>query len=183
MTNTQRAALGVVSVTLVALGLFLIVGNERETAASPSHAMEVGPAPMAPTTTAPVPSEPPTGASIAASPQAMRDAGAAPVETSGPTVELAPSPFENSDSPELQYAVKLVLSESTGPREWHKAAEVFLRCVDQNPTNHLCRRGLYAAWERIDSDGGRPTALSTTGPLGIEPNPTMKPLKMKATAE
>lgn len=180
MTNTQRAALGVVAVALVALGLFLVLGGESDATVTPSgQVTEVGPGPTAPTTTPTAPGQPTSGAPAAEVVAAVSDAGAAPVAKPGPSVELAPSPFEGSDSPELQYAVKLVLSENTGPHEWHKAAEVFQRCVDQNPTNHLCKRGVYAAWERIDSDGGRPTALTKTGAFNVDPaqlqNPTDRP--------
>jgi hypothetical protein len=80
---------------------------------------------------------------------------------------VAPSPFADGSSEELQYAVKLVTGPDTGPVQWRKAAEVFQRCIDANPTNHLCRRGVYAAWERIDSDGGPPTAL--TPPVVFQP--------------
>jgi len=158
-----------VAVALVALGLFLILGGEPgATLTPPAHVTEVEPGPTATTTTTPptAPSQPTSGYPAAAVVAAVPDAGE-PVAKTGPVVELAPSPFEGSDSPELQYAVKLVLSETTGPYEWHKAAEVFQRCVDQNPTNHLCKRGVYAAWERIDSDGGRPTALTRTGAFDV----------------
>ncbi|MDP1919499.1 MAG: hypothetical protein Q8L14_24825 [Myxococcales bacterium] len=196
MTNTQRGALAAVAVVMIALGLFLVLGNEPATpATSTAPVAEVGPAPAAVTGTGPAPSQPTTGAPAAAiAAAATNDAGAEQLAKTGPTVEFAPSPFEGSDSAELQYAVKLVLGETTGPREWHKAAEVFQRCVDQNPTNHLCKRGVYAAWERIDSDGGQPTALTKTGALGVDPsklqNPTERPdglvaptLKERALAE
>lgn len=172
MTNTQRGALAAVAVVMIALGLFLVLGNEPATpVTSPAPVPQAGPAPGAVTGTAAPPSQPTTGApNAAAAAGATTDAGAEPVVITSPAVELAPSPFEGSDSAELQYAVKLVLGETTGPREWHKAAEVFQRCVDQNPTNHLCKRGVYAAWERIDSDGGQPTALTRTGALGVDPS-------------
>lgn len=176
MTNTQRGALAAVAVVLVALGLFLILGNDPAApVTSPASGAQVGPAPAAVTGTTAAPSQPTTGAPTAAVAAATSDAGAEPVAKTGPAVELAPSPFEGSDSAELQYAVKLVLGETTGPREWHKAAEVFQRCVDQNPTNHLCKRGVYAAWERIDSDGGQPTALTKTGALGVDPSKLQNP--------
>lgn len=170
MTNTQRGALAAAAVALIALGLFLILGNDPTPVTSPAPGAQVGAAPAAVTGTTAAPSQPTTGAPTPAVAAAPSDAGAEPVAKTGPAVELAPSPFEGSDSAELQYAVKLVLGETTGPREWHKAAEVFQRCVDQNPTNHLCKRGVYAAWERIDSDGGQPTALTKTGALGVDPS-------------
>jgi hypothetical protein len=165
MNNTQRVALTVVSIVLVALGLFLIRGDDSDTdiaaATSPGEPRrDVAPEPMTtrpPTALAQQPTEAPSP--VAAHEPQEKDS----------KVELAPSPFESPDSPELQYAVKLVLGENTGPNEWRKAAEVFQRCVDQNPTNHLCKRGVYAAWERIDSDGGQATALTNTGPLTVDP--------------
>lgn len=176
MTNTQRGALAAVAVVMIALGLFLILGNDTTTpVTSPAAVPQVGPAPGAAPGDVAAPSQPTTGAPAAAVAAPTGDAGAEPVAKTGPAVELAPSPFEGSDSAELQYAVKLVLGETTGPREWHKAAEVFQRCVDQNPTNHLCKRGVYAAWERIDSDGGQPTALTKTGALGVDPSKLQNP--------
>ena len=176
MTKTQRGALAGVAAAMIALGLFLILGDDDSapSATSPAAVVEVGAAPAARTGTVAAPTQPATGAPNAAVVEAGSDAGAAAAKT-GPAVEFAPSPFESSDSPELKYAVKLVLSESTGPYEWRKAAEVFQRCVDENPTNHLCRRGVYAAWERIDSDGGMPTALTRTGALGVDPSKLENP--------
>lgn len=178
MTNTQRLALAAVAVVMIALGLFLVLGNDpAPPVTSPAPVAEVGAAPATVTGTGAAPSQPATGAPTVAVVEAGSDAGVA-VGKTGPTVEFAPSPFESADSPELQYAVKLVLSQTTGPFEWRKAAEVFQRCVDENPTNHLCKRGVYAAWERIDSDGGMPTALTKTGALGVDPsklqNPTVR---------
>ena len=177
MTNTQRGALAAVAVVMIALGLFLILGNDSATpTTSPAPVAAAGPAPGAVPGDVAAPTQPTTGTPAAAvAAAATSDAGAEPVAKTGPAVELAPSPFEGSDSAELQYAVKLVLGETTGPREWHKAAEVFQRCVDQNPTNHLCKRGVYAAWERIDSDGGQPTALTKTGALGVDPSKLQNP--------
>jgi hypothetical protein len=176
VTKTQRGALAGVAAAMIALGLFLILGDDDSapSATSPAAVVEVGAAPAARTGTVAAPTQPATGAPNAAVVEAGSDAGAAAAKT-GPAVEFAPSPFESSDSPELKYAVKLVLSESTGPYEWRKAAEVFQRCVDENPTNHLCRRGVYAAWERIDSDGGMPTALTRTGALGVDPSKLENP--------
>lgn len=167
MSTTQRMAVGLVAAVLVGLGLFLLKDD-----ATPAPA----PAPATPAPQALAP-PPPTGPVVAAeAPPVVQAGDAGPgavamvaAEPARPTVEYAPSPFDRPDSEELQYAVKLVLGENTGPREWHSAAQVFQRCVDANPYNHLCKRGVYAAWERIDSDGGRPTALSATGPLEVDP--------------
>lgn len=176
MTNTQRLALAAVAVVMIALGLFLILGDDDSapSATSPAPVAEVGAPPAAMTGTVAAPTQPAMCAPTAAVVEAGSDAGVAAAKP-GPTVEFAPSPFESADSPELKYAVKLVLSETTGPHEWRKAAEVFQRCVDENPTNHLCRRGVYAAWERIDSDGGMPTALSKTGAIGVNPSKLENP--------
>ncbi|MBE2250659.1 MAG: hypothetical protein IAE78_14070 [Myxococcus sp.] len=170
MSTTQRAALAAVSVALVALGLFLILDDDAAPApgvapleAAPPPALEPSPAVAAPSV---APVVPPVAEAVIV--EAGVDAGAASTG-SPPHVELAPSPFETSDSAELQYAVKLVLSDTSGPYEWRNAVEVFRRCLDQSPLNHLCKRGLYAAWERLDSDGGRPTALSAEGPLAVDP--------------
>ncbi|MCA3013216.1 MAG: hypothetical protein INH41_12550 [Myxococcaceae bacterium] len=70
-----------------------------------------------------------------------------------------------------------MLSGTSGPTEWRNAAEVFQRCVDQNPTNNFCKRGVFAAWERIDSDGGKPTALNSA--LSVDPN-TLKELPVRS---
>ncbi len=179
MTNTQRGALAAVAVALSAVGLFLILGDEASPpATSAAPVAEVAPAPVAVTGRPSAPSQPTTGAPT---PAAVAEASSdvVPAEEAGPHVEFAPSPFESADSAELQYAVKLVLGADTGPNEWHNAARVFQRCVDENPHNHLCKRGVYAAWERIDSDGGRPTALTQTGALSLDPsrlqNPTERP--------
>lgn len=163
MTTTQRIALAVVSAVMVGAGVWLL----REGAPEPQAA-----APQAPLPTGPTAIAAPTPALPGSAPAADAvDGSVAPKEpappASGPTVEVAPSPFADATSEELQYAVKLVTGPGTGPAEWRKAAEVFQRCVDVNPTNHLCKRGVYAAWERIDSDGGPPTALSK--PVTFQP--------------
>lgn len=165
MSTTQRVGVAVLALGLLGLGVFLVMGKGDEpqpqpttapakepVAAPPTPVAPAEPTAVAPSNPAPVPPAPPTEPPSAG--------GAAP-----PRVEYAQSPFESADSPELQYAAKLVIGNDTGPAEWKKAVEVFQRCVDQNPTNHFCKRGVYAAWERIDSDGGQPTTNLTVQPF------------------
>lgn len=169
MSNVQRVGLAVVAGALVGLGVWLVMSDDAPApgpgASSPAvpssaPASPQANAPVAPTTDRPVATAP--------TPAVPSAGGASGAGGSGPQVEFAPSPFESADSAELQYAAKLVLGETTGPAQWLKAAEVFQRCVDQNPTNHFCRRGVRAAWERLDSDGGQPTSLMS-GVVEVKP--------------
>ncbi|MCU0695237.1 MAG: hypothetical protein MUC96_01770 [Myxococcaceae bacterium] len=166
MTTTQRVALATAAGALLAAGFWLL--RPEETA--PPTAPPSGAAPVPSAVVAPP--APRAEVAEAATPTPAADAGtsaaaAEPTAPSGPTVEVAPSPFTDANSEELRYAVKLVLGPDTGPTEWRKAAEVFQRCVDVNPTNHLCKRGVYAAYERLDSDGGPATTL--TPPRELQP--------------
>ncbi len=166
MSTTQRVGVAVVALGLMGLGVFLVLGKSDEP--QPTSPPAKVPVLTAPTTPATTPSEgttaaPPSPVAVAPATPTPEPAGAAGGGT--PQVEYAPSPFESSNSAELQYATKLVIGENTGPTEWKKAVEVFQRCLDQNPKNHLCKRGVYAAWERIDSDGGMPTTNLTVQSL------------------
>ncbi|MDX2010198.1 MAG: hypothetical protein SFW67_08415 [Myxococcaceae bacterium] len=165
MTTPQRVALATVAGALLATGFWLL--RPDEPTAAPS-----APTPTSAPTVAVAPGTTPLPVAEAVPAMAAADAGAptpAPAPT-GPTVEVAPSPFTDSNSEELKYAVKLVLGPDTGPTEWRKAAEVFQRCVDVNPTNHLCKRGVFAAYERLDSDGGPASSLSA--PIEFQPERT-----------
>lgn len=166
MSTTQRVGVAVVALGLMGLGVFLVMGKSDEAQpASPPAKVPVLAAPTTPVTT-PEGTVAPT-APVAVAPTTPTPAGAGGGAGAGaPQVEMAPSPFESSDSAELQYATKLVIGENTGPTEWKKAVEVFQRCLDQNPKNHLCKRGVAAAWERIDSDGGMPTTGLKVETLG-----------------
>lgn len=170
--NTQRLVLLGAAVVLVGLGAFLLLdGSEppppSTTTPPPGPTKEaVAPPtppslPAEPTPTAP----PPIAAQVADASAPLADA---PRPPGGPMPELEPSPFDATDSKELQYAVQLVTGPGTGPEQWRNAAEVFQKCVDANPHNYLCKRGVYAAWERIDSDGGPATALN--GEVTLDPN-------------
>ncbi|MBL8935028.1 MAG: hypothetical protein JNM69_10770 [Archangium sp.] len=168
MSTMQRVGVAVVALGLLGLGVFLVVGKSEEPQA-------VSPLVKAPVLAAPTPPPPPTTTAPEAAPAPANPVAVVPTAPAAagggaaaamPQVELAPSPFETSDSAELQYATKLVLGDNTGPTEWKKAVEVFQRCLDQNPKNHLCKRGVAAAWERIDSDGGLPTTGLKVESLG-----------------
>lgn len=167
MSTTQRVGVAVVALGLMGLGVFLVLGKSDEPQAQSAPAkVPVLAAPTTPVTT-PEGTAAPT-APVAVAPTTPTPAGAGGGAAAGtPQVEMAPSPFESSDSAELQYATKLVIGENTGPTEWKKAVEVFQRCLDQNPKNHLCKRGVAAAWERIDSDGGMPTTGLKVETLGM----------------
>ena len=174
MSTTQRVGVAVVALGLMGLGVFLVLGKSDEP--QPTSPPAKVPVLAVPTTPATTPSEGTTAAPP--SPVVVAPATATP-EPAGagggtPQVEYAPSPFESSNSAELQYATKLVIGEETGPGEWRKAVEVFQRCLDQNPMNHFCKRGVYAAWERIDSDGGMPTTTLTAQPFQM-PRPVRGP--------
>lgn len=160
MSNTQRIAVAAVAVILVALGLFLVGTDEPQPGPTAEPAAE-----RLPPVPSPTPTLIPTDTPPAANPPPVAEAQ--PVAPAAPTVEKEPSPFDRADSPELAYAIELVNREGSGPTEWRKAAEVFTRCVDANRFNHLCRRGLAAAWERLESDGG-PTHL-LDAPVKLEP--------------
>jgi hypothetical protein len=186
MKQPQRIALGAVALTLVGLGVVLL-RQDPQPGLTPSSVATPGEPPVgAPTTVTPLPTQAPT---LAAPVGVVVDGGSAGTDTAAPTqpqVELAPNPFADSKSAELQYAVQLVLGPNTGPAEWKKAAEVFQRCVDVNPTNHLCKRGVYAAYERLDSDGGPATALSapvTFNPGKADPNDRPLPEKLRIRNE
>lgn len=173
MSTTQRVGVAVVALGLVGLGVFLLTSN-GEAPQPPSEA------PRAPVVVAPprptTPDDPvrqAPSAPVAVAPSTPSTEPAAPPAPAPPPVEYAPSPFETSSSAELEYATKLVIGEKTGPTEWMKAVEVFQRCLDQNPKNHLCKRGVYAAWERIDSDGGMPRTNLTVQQL--QPDLTARP--------
>ncbi|MER2566543.1 MAG: hypothetical protein ABTQ32_37825 [Myxococcaceae bacterium] len=160
MSTTQRVGVAVVALGLLGLGVFLVLGKSEEPQPESSPARV--PVVAAPTPTPTAPSE--AVAPAPSAPVAVVPTTPPPAETAAPgapQVDYAPSPFEGADSAELQYATKLVIGENTGPGEWRKAVEVFQRCLDQNPMNHFCKRGVHAAWERIDSDGGQPTTTLT----------------------
>jgi len=186
MKLPQRLALGAVALILVGLGALLLRPDPEPTVTPPPDAMPVPTTVTAPTPVTPPPTQAPT---LAAPVVAGVDGGVAGADAPSPTqpqVELAPNPFADSKSAELQYAVKLVLGPNTGPAEWKKAAEVFQRCVDVNPTNHLCKRGVYAAYERLDSDGGPATALSapvTFSPGKEDPNDRPLPENLRIRNE
>ena len=157
--DTKRMTLAAAALGLVAVGVFLITSNDPP---DPTPGGTPGAAPAPSTVTKQqTPLEPTSTPEVTS----MADGGASPravVEVQAPpNLEMAPSPFDSADSKELQYAVQLVIGPGTGPEQWLNAAKVFQRCVDQNPNNHLCRRGVYGAWERLDSDGGPATALTS----------------------
>lgn len=158
--DTKRLTLGAVAIALVAVGVFLIRSPEPTRSPVEQEPLVAAQPSTPATVTGPSPAKVDSSTAVTAS----ADASSAPVATEpvpSPNLEMAPSPFDSADSKELQYAVQLVIGPETGPEQWHNAARVFQRCVDANPTNHLCRRGVFAAWERIDSDGGPATALTT----------------------
>lgn len=168
MSTTQRVGVAVVALGLMGLGVFLVMGksDEPQPTSAPAKVPSVA-VPTTPTTPSEGTVAAPSNAVVvapAATPTPVGAGGGVPTGT--PQVEYAPSPFEGSDSAELQYATKLVLGENTGPAEWKNAVGVFQRCLEQNPKNHLCRRGVAAAWERIDSDGGMPTTNLKVESLG-----------------
>lgn len=174
MSTTQRVGVAVVALGLLGLGVFLVLGksDEPQPASPPANAPVVA-APTTPPPSSPLEAPAPApSAPVAAAP--TPPPGADTAAPGAPRVEYAPSPFEAADSAELQYATKLVIGEETGPGEWKKAVEVFQRCLDQNPMNHFCKRGVYAAWERIDSDGGMPTTTLTAQPFQM-PRPVRGP--------
>ncbi len=172
--NSQRLILLAVAVLLVAAGAFLLLDDDKEPSAVPAG------------TTAPSPTSPPAGTRATAMdtpdepPEplaAARDGSVPPVDAirpSGPKPELEPSPFDSPDSKELQYAVQLLTGPGTGPEQWLRAGEVFRLCIDANRFNHLCRRGLYGVWQRIDSDGGPATALNGEGTIDLEKLPLIR---------
>lgn len=166
MSTMQRVGVAVVALGLMGLGVFLVLGKNEEPqpTSAPAKAPPVLAAPTTPTATPEATPSP--AAPVAAAPTTPAAPSGGGTPAGAPQVELAPSPFETSDSAELQYATKLVIGENTGPNEWKKAVEVFQRCLDQNPKNHLCKRGVAAAWERIDSDGGMPTTGLKVETLG-----------------
>lgn len=168
MSSNQRLALAAVAVLLIGTGLYLVQSDDAPVAPSP-QAADVPAPPAQPVAVAP-PSEParevPVVAPVAVA-AAVVDAGF--VERYDPTAPRPleePSPFESGDSAELQYAVKLVIGEGSGPAEWNNAMGVFQRCIDQNKFNHLCRRGLAAAYERLSTDGGPTTLLDPPITIG-----------------
>ncbi|MCA2977173.1 MAG: hypothetical protein INH41_21270 [Myxococcaceae bacterium] len=184
MKPTHRLLLAALALALTGAGAWLLLDDDgpAETVAAtttpPAAAPPSPPRPAGPAVAdAPPPPTPPVAGGAPAAvlePPAPAAPPPEPHPAEDPVVEVAPSPFLDQGSEELQYAVHLVTGPGTGPTEWRKAAEVFQRCIDVNPTNHLCRRGVYAAYERIDSDGGPATALDTgvtslTGPLQPAP--------------
>jgi hypothetical protein len=186
MSMAQRVVFFLLALILGAVGLWLIrdASNDEVVASTPSQesaSFESAEGAMR------------RSAVFDAASQAAQDERR--TEPSPASAAPTPSPFDSAESDELKYAVQLVVGAETGPREWHKAAEVFQRCVDANRFNFLCQRGVKAAWERIDSDGGPSSALvvapagaskaarlaPSTGPTGmvkgpvqsIEPQPEM----------
>lgn len=165
--NTQRLILLAVAVLLVAAGAFLLLDDKKEPAPPPAGA-------TAPSPTSPSSGARPTAMDTPDDPSeplaAARDGSVQPVDAvrpTGPKPEMEPSPFDSPDSKELQYAVGLLTGPNTGPEQWLKAAEVFQTCIDANKHNYLCRRGLYGAWQRLDTDGGPATALD--GQVTLDP--------------
>ncbi len=166
MSGVQRAALALGALVLVALGASLVSSEQPDAPTTVLPAVTQVEAPVAHPPR--LPDEPVAAAAAVAVAPLVTDAGAAADPTLAaavPDVEVAPSPFDDPGSPELQYAVKLVL-EGTDPVQWQKAAEVFQRCVDASPKNFLCARGVRAAWERLDSDGGPATSLRVVDDRG-----------------
>lgn len=152
MTTVQRIGLALTAVLLLGVGVYLVQSDDSEDVARVAPEPASAAVPSIPTT--------PVGAVSPGAPPPAPSAvtgtlpADAPVAKTSADVAIEPSPFESGDSRELQYAVQLVNGPDTGPAQWNKAAEVFRRCFDENKFNFLCQRGLAAAYERIDTDGG-----------------------------
>lgn len=137
----------------------------------PSPALPPPQQPVAqPTVVAPTP-QPPTPPGLKVDSQRMTELAQGVLPGQRPAVEPdpsdeAPSPFTATESPELDYAEKLLAELDGGVERLKSARDVFARCVEAAPALQRCQDGLAAAQLRLGPEENgtiRPDTLPMKG--------------------